>query len=167
MRMLVAKVHLKSKSQERRWNVRRPLNMDADASHNGAGYTVTIHNLSEGGLMFETWGADLDVNDIIDVNIEDYGTCAAEILWSRNHCYGCRFVEPLPKAVISAAVLKSPFLDTSEGIEESPVRLISALDEYEKPLAMANLSTGSLIILLLLGVAVWAFIYALFTLAVG
>jgi len=165
--MLVTQVHLKSKSQEKRWNVRRPINIDADASHQGEGYTVTIHNLSEGGLMCETWGADLDVGDTIEINIQGHGSCAAEIVWVRNHCYGSRFSEPLPKAIISAAVLKSPFLDTSEGIEESAVRLISTREEYERPLAMPSWSAASLIILIVLGFVVWAFIYALFTLAVG
>lgn len=162
--MLVAQVQIKSKANEQRWNVRRPVSLETSAAHEDDGYSVTIQNLSENGLMFETWGADIAVGDTIEISLPAFDSCTAEVVWARGHSYGCRFFAPIPKAIVSAAVLKSPFFDTREDIDERPTYADRWLEDDQRQQPLIGWSVTALI---LLTVAACAFIYALIALPVG
>jgi hypothetical protein len=66
-----------------------------------------IHNLSEHGLRIET-DAALRVNEIIHVDLPGAGRVDAKIIWVRESFVGCRFIVPVTKAAVSAALLRSP-----------------------------------------------------------
>jgi hypothetical protein len=67
---------------------------------------VTIHNLSTTGLLLET-SAELQIGDTIEVQMPEIGPTPATVLWRDGCSCGCQFGRPLPRAAVSAALLRS------------------------------------------------------------
>lgn len=95
--------------KEPRRAARRKLWLDVQASsaQRDLGHAA-IHNISETGLLIAT-SADLSVGELIDVQLPDAAPKAAEVVWSSDQLFGCRFLEALPSASVSAALLRAPF----------------------------------------------------------
>lgn len=86
---------------------RRRLLMEAEgALPSGAGMRVTVHNLSETGLLMQTT-EELDIGETIDLALPEVGDARARVVWASDELYGCAFDTPLPPATLSAAQLRS------------------------------------------------------------
>lgn len=86
---------------------RRTLSLRVPALSAGGTDAALIHNLSEHGLRIETQ-AIVQSGEIIRVELPEAGTVDARIIWSGGGFAGCRFLTPIPKSAVSAALLRSP-----------------------------------------------------------
>ena len=94
-------------SGEARAADRRVLQLSVTASIADESAEALIHNLSERGLLLET-SADLRVGDSMNVELPYVGEVVAAVVWSRDNFFGCEFDSAISKAVVSAALLRSP-----------------------------------------------------------
>lgn len=91
---------------DRRSGHRRDLRLSVDRP---AGYDrVTILDISTTGLRLETFAA-LNLNDVIRIDLPGHPEVAVEVVWTSGSLHGCRFVNPMSQAVVSAALLAAPF----------------------------------------------------------
>jgi hypothetical protein len=105
-------------SGERRSAQRRKLRLQAGSATPSAGATeVVIHDISEGGLLIESPVALID-GEVLEVLIPEAGTARAEVSWTSGHFFGCKFIEPIPTAAVSAALLRSPAPATADNRSE-------------------------------------------------
>jgi hypothetical protein len=72
-----------------------------------AGNRALLHNLSETGLLIETFD-DLAVGEGIQVDLPEAGGRSAKVVWRSDRLFGCQFEQPIAHAAISAARLRSP-----------------------------------------------------------
>ncbi len=157
---MLAEIRVDLHESERRRSERRPMRLPSESAGSANPVSATVRNLSETGLMIET-AQDLAANDAVTVRLPMVGEVAATVIWARGPFYGCEFERPLPRAIVSAALLQSP-------IEESPVELLGPIDttwqmaEVSHPLprrvtrgALALLTVlGSVIVLLVVAIAI-------------
>ena len=68
---------------------------------------MTIHDISNTGLLLES-AAVLAEGQKFDVELPEVGRTRATVVWASARYYGCRFLSPVPKAAISAALLRNP-----------------------------------------------------------
>ncbi len=68
--------------------------------------TVVIHDLSETGALIET-NEKLATGERLEIDIPEAGAAAAAVMWSSGRYFGCQFDRRLPKAAVSAALLRS------------------------------------------------------------
>lgn len=93
-------------SADQRGSNRRVLRLEARlASPAGAG-GAQVHNLSPTGMLVESAVA-LPAGETIVVELPGGESRKAEIVWADGGLLGCRFLEPLPPAALSAALLRS------------------------------------------------------------
>jgi len=145
---------------ERRWRVRRSVNIDLPPT--AGDQVVTVRNLSENGLLLEST-IPLTVGSTISLTFPEAGDCTAEVVWQNGYLYGCRFHYPLSKSVISAAVLRSPFEDR-DGYDELLTHHRQRIDDDATPRPAS--STLSMIVLLILAAVTGLFIFSLLKLAI-
>jgi hypothetical protein len=133
----------------RRYSDRRILKLRVPgATASGPGVAVLIHDLSLSGLLIET-SAELAVGAELQIDLPEAGLRPAMVVWSSGQYFGCAFATPLPRAALSAALLKNPIASpTANGAEAVAVEEQS--DKY--PLQVR------LWIMLGLAVASWAII---------
>lgn len=93
-------------AQRQRSSSRLKLSLDANLA--GSGDEVVIHDLSATGLLIET-RANLRKNARIEVELPEVGATVATVVWRGGDFFGCEFARPIPKAALSAAVLRNPF----------------------------------------------------------
>lgn len=105
---------------------RRKLYLGARASAGPKDTEVLIHNLSSTGMLLET-SADLVGKDEIEVHIPEAGTVRAAVIWHSDSFYGCEFEQPLSRAAVSAALLRSP----AENAQSVPMPAPSPLSTLE------------------------------------
>lgn len=86
---------------------RRTLSLRVPALSSGGTDAALIHNLSEHGLRIETH-APVQTDEIIRVELPEAGAVDARVIWAGGGFAGCRFLTPIPKAAVSAALLRSP-----------------------------------------------------------
>lgn len=98
---------------------RRRLLLEAQgALPSGAETRVTIHNVSETGLLMES-RAELEIGESIDLSLPDAGDSRARVVWASGELYGCEFDTPLSPAVLNAAQLRSA-LQNRGGLGPAP-----------------------------------------------
>jgi hypothetical protein len=68
--------------------------------------TVVIHDLSETGVLIET-KVELATGEPLEIDIQEAGTVAATVVWSSGQFFGCQFERRLPKAAVSASILRN------------------------------------------------------------
>jgi hypothetical protein len=91
-----------------RGRVRRQLGLEATASGSlEESASVLIHNISEAGLLIETT-ASLAAGELIEVDLPHAGARKAEVMWNSATLFGCKFVEEVTTATVSAALLRAP-----------------------------------------------------------
>ena len=91
---LRAQLEVEPKDGERRSSQRRRLRLEAEGTSSTAETKVTVHDLSEEGLLVESPIA-LSQGEILEVDIPGIGTVQAEVTWSSSgRFFGCRFREP-------------------------------------------------------------------------
>jgi hypothetical protein len=86
---------------------RRALALNGRVLAGGQVLQAVIHNLSSTGMLIET-STDLAGETGLDIEIPEAGVVRAEIAWQSETFFGCQFVQPLPRAAVSAALLRSP-----------------------------------------------------------
>jgi hypothetical protein len=129
LRAKVTPVPREDRRDTQRWQVDLLVTLPADRG----GRHARVRNLSEGGMMLET-DADMAVGDTLSVQLEGAAGTEARIVWRQEQTYGCRFIEPIPTATVSAALLQAPAELPGEAnaeprFEEFPVGLRPTIDE--------------------------------------
>jgi transcriptional regulator with XRE-family HTH domain len=74
---------------------------------------VRLHNISSSGLMLES-DIQLDKGEELVIDLPQAGPTVARVVWRSASLHGCRFDEPLPSAVLSAAELQSAIAPPEE-----------------------------------------------------
>lgn len=130
--MLHAEISPSLLRQDDREAVRRTLRLTSSATTSDVWTKVQILNLSETGLLIETT-ADLAVGEIFLVDLPEAGSTEARVAWRRDSSFGCQFLVPLPKAVLSSAQLRSQLSsenpDETPDFTELPVGIAPSLEE--------------------------------------
>jgi hypothetical protein len=108
MLLLDAKPGLLESVRDQRSGTRRKLSLEASGFTGGDSSTqVLIHDLSQTGILIQT-EAQLSAGEAIQVALPYGGAWDARVVWASDALFGCEFEQPLPKAAISAALLKAP-----------------------------------------------------------
>ncbi|QNP43352.1 PilZ domain-containing protein [Sphingomonas daechungensis] len=113
---LRAQLEIASDASERRRSRRRKLRIESEGSAGPGQAVVTIHDLSEEGLLVETASA-LSIGEVIDVVLPEAGPVQAEVAWTSSRFFGCKFRKPIATAAVSAALLQSPASTTQPSAE--------------------------------------------------
>lgn len=66
---------------------------------------VTVHNISEGGMLIEC-DAAFDADETLSIDLTDSDTTAARVVWTSGRLYGLEFDRPLSRGMLSAAELR-------------------------------------------------------------
>jgi transcriptional regulator with XRE-family HTH domain len=99
--------HFETGTRSKRGDERRTLLLDAEGTPpSGKASQVLIHNLSATGLLIEC-EMTLTSGETIAIDLPEAGSTEAHIIWSSGRLHGCAFEEPLGKAALSAAELRS------------------------------------------------------------
>jgi hypothetical protein len=80
---------------------------------------VLILDLSTTGLLLETFG-DLADGETISLSIPGAGDVDAVVKWSSGRLFGCRFLEPISTAAVSATLLRAPYEPQSASSPSHP-----------------------------------------------
>ena len=96
-------------SGNRRYAARRPLRLATTLGTSDA--DAVIHDLSVTGLLLET-AEDVSVNDLLLIDIPNFGPVPATIVWNSGRFFGCRFDRPISPAAVSGALLRNPFANS-------------------------------------------------------
>jgi transcriptional regulator with XRE-family HTH domain len=83
---------------------------------------VTVHNMSETGILIETQSV-LAVGQKITIELPQADAVSALVVWQSAPLFGCRFDQPLSRAALSAAQLRNPV--PAEFNAAAPVRAVS------------------------------------------
>ena len=156
---LLAEIYLDPRTTEQRGAVRRALRLEVAHEVSEGQSRAIVCNLSETGLLLQSSTA-LSVGEELTVHLPEAGAVPAKVVWTREPFYGCEFAQPVSRAAVSAALLKSP-------LDEPPVELISPPDaSWRLPAAelqpvRPRKSSEAALALVLLGAAVAAFIVAM------
>ena len=133
---------------------RRTLLLDAESTPpSGKATQVLIHNLSATGLLIEC-EKTLTKGEAITIDLPETGATTALVVWSSGNLHGCAFDEPLGKAALSAAELRSAVEGSTQIVppEHEPLALRLQRLRAERGMSLSQLAT-------LLGVSkptVWA-----------
>lgn len=100
---LATQIRVEVSSSERRRKPRHQLALEVSGPTR-----AVIENISETGLALRTQGA-LGLGDTVEVELPLAGTVTARVAWAEDELFGCEFVEPIGRAAVSAARLRSPF----------------------------------------------------------
>lgn len=83
---------------------------------------VTVHNMSETGILIETQSM-LTAGQKITIELPQAEAVSALVVWQSAPLFGCRFDQPLSRAALSAAQLRNPVPAAFNAPE--PVRTVS------------------------------------------
>jgi len=102
-----AQLKRRRQSQAHRRDVRRKMRLNvARKAADGRTGEVLVHDLSTSGILVQTEDL-LAIGEVIEVELPRTGVHHIEVVWASGSFFGCRFLEPVPPAAISAALLKS------------------------------------------------------------
>ena len=121
---------LEQSKDRRRGSQRRKLSLGV--SLGAGGDPVIIRDFSSHGMLIES-AAKLPLFDRIEIDLPEAGKTSAFIVWNSGRYYGCEFTEPLSKASVSAALLRSQ-PKTNASPAEQPVFSVVRANEAEAPL---------------------------------
>lgn len=105
---MAVEAHLEQRRRpvDSRVGPRRKLHLGAAGSSSaGDAMNVTVHDLSETGLLLQTT-AQLSLGEKIEVVLPHAGPTAASVVWGSNDFFGCRFEKRISRASVSAALLQ-------------------------------------------------------------
>ena len=157
---MLAEIRIDPQDTEQRRTQRRTMRLRVESANAEAAATATVRNLSETGLLIEA-GEGFAVGDTVTLRLPMAGAVDATVIWARAPFYGCEFAQPVSRAVVSAALLRSP-------IDEPPVALLGPVDTmWQLPEMVAPRVTKSnssaLASLVILGSAISLLVLALAT----
>ena len=157
---MLAEIRIDPQDTEQRRTQRRTMRLRVESANAEAAANATVRNLSETGLLIEA-GEGFAVGDTVTLRLPMAGAVDATVIWARAPFYGCEFARPVSRAVVSAALLRSP-------IDEPPVALLGPVDTtWQLPEMVAPRVTKSnssaLASLVILGSAISLLVLALAT----
>jgi len=139
--------------------VRRTLRLHTPAHSSRGAAAALIHDLSERGLKIEV-AARLVVDEIIGVELPEAGLVEARIAWVGGGFAGCRFLQPVPRSAVSAALLRSPAAPLGVPAREQPeLPMMIEQPPAERPFVETNdwpagTSTGLTLAALAMGLVI-------------
>ena len=149
---LVAFLEQVEPNVERRSSARRLLNLETPVGPVADGdTTVLVHNLSAHGLLIES-SASLPVGTDFDVSLPE-AVARATVIWRDGRFFGCEFSQPISKAALSAALLKSPALGPGASLAAERAHVEEGAGELPRGVRMW--------IIVGLSIAAWMLIFAL------
>jgi hypothetical protein len=92
-------------ADDRRSQGRRRLHLESSLS--ASGDEVLVHDISTTGVLLET-AAKLQPFESLQFDLPEVGAMQAVVVWNSGPFFGCEFASPIPRAAISAALLRSP-----------------------------------------------------------
>jgi hypothetical protein len=104
---LAAEILTEEVSEDGRTAVRRSLRLGVRAHTAGEVAMALIINISETGLLVET-AVPLAVGELLRLDLPEASASTARVVWRVKLQAGCEFVNSIPKAALSAALLASP-----------------------------------------------------------
>ena len=157
---MLAEIRIDPQDTEQRRTQRRTMRLWVESANAEAAASATVRNLSETGLLIEA-GEGFAVGDTVTLRLPMAGAVDATVIWARAPFYGCEFARAVSRAVVSAALLRSP-------IDEPPVALLGPVDTtWQLPEMVAPRVTKSnssaLASLVILGSAISLLVLALAT----
>lgn len=122
----------------------------------GSGAEVVIHDLSTTGLLIET-SAELFGGEPIEVDLAEAGSRQATIVWNSGRFFGCQFIEAIPGAAVSSALLRSSCILPPREAQQGSRNVEQRADEEKLPLAtrLRLVVALALATWLLAGLALW------------
>ena len=124
---LLAQFEATGVADERRSSERRPLRLTITASlPESPDLAVTIHDLSETGLLLETL-VPLEAGQLFEIFLPLAGAVETKVVWSSHHFHGCHFGKRVPRAAVSAALLQSAPKDEAPEARRPPEDVLSQL----------------------------------------
>ena len=94
-------------SPENRQYERRCLMLETDGALPGGGSgNVTIHNISESGMLVET-RLELEVGARLSIDLPHDPSVPASVVWVSGTLFGCKFERPIGLPALSAVQLKA------------------------------------------------------------
>lgn len=122
----------RSQPHDRRSKPRHRLRLGTNIK--ATGENASVHDISSTGMLIET-SVKLQPLDALEVDLPENGPTEALVMWSSGQFYGCEFKQPLSKAAISAAFLRSSPTDAQEvppkPPRKTPVGATAAVDEHQ------------------------------------
>ncbi len=104
---LLARFEATSETADRRASERRELRLSITTSlPKSPELAVTIHDLSESGLLLET-RVPLAAGQAFEIFLPLAGAVETTVVWCSHNFYGCQFSQRVPRAAVSAALLQS------------------------------------------------------------
>lgn len=103
---LVGEFSSKPARSEKRSAVRRKLQVESVLTTSRPASKVVVLDLSEAGLLLHA-SDDLAVGETFEVTLPQCGSVEARVVWKRITLYGCEFLAPVSKGMISAVLLKA------------------------------------------------------------
>jgi transcriptional regulator with XRE-family HTH domain len=105
--VIQAQLKYRRQSQAQRQNVRRKMRLNVSGkTRDGQANQVLIHDLSTSGILVQSEEA-LAIGEIIEVELPRTGLRHIEVVWGSGNYFGCRFLEPVSPAAVSAALLSA------------------------------------------------------------
>jgi hypothetical protein len=103
---LLAEFSQEGQGADRRAAVRRELVFESVLTASRPRSKIVVFDLSEAGLMLHS-AEPLEVGDTFSVALPEAGAVEARVIWKRNTLYGCAFLAPVSRGMISAVLLKA------------------------------------------------------------
>lgn len=118
--------------QDERGSVRFTLRLTTGVTSAADQSRALIHDLSETGMRLIS-DTSFEIGEPLVIELPLLGSTQARIIWSKENSYGAEFLEPVSKATISAALLRSrplmPVPGDETAIEELFVGTNPSLDQ--------------------------------------
>ena len=158
---MLAQIRIDPHDTDQRCTQRRTMRLRIESENAAAAASATVRNLSETGLLIEA-DEGFAVGETVTLRLPMADAVEASVIWARAPFYGCEFARPVSRAVVSAALLRSP-------IDEPAVALLGPVDTTWQLPAMAEPRAerpcnGAFASLAVLGTAISLLVMALATL---
>jgi hypothetical protein len=115
-------------TKDRRGRGRRKLNLNSTSKTSGD--EVLVHDISTTGMLLAT-SAKFEPFEEIEVELPHAGVVKARVVRTTSGLFGCQFLEPISKAAVSAALLRSPASPERQPLASSaPPRSAMARGEF-------------------------------------
>lgn len=115
---------------ENRASDRRVLRLEARVATPAGEGGIQVHNLSRSGLLLEGV-TGVAAGSEIEVELPGGTSHRAEVVWADDTLFGCRFVQTLTQAQLSAALLRSaPFEPAAAPKPLTPAEALAKLREH-------------------------------------
>ena len=103
---LVAEFSRISRKADRRVASRRRLRFESLLTGSRPPSKVVVLDLTQCGLMLHAHDT-LTIDETFEVILPESGPVEAQVVWRRNHLYGCKFLSPVSRGIISAVRLRA------------------------------------------------------------